>query len=356
MEKRTVGILFGGVSSEHDVSLMSSTSVLENIDRDRYNVIMVGITRDGRWLRYNGSIDKLTDHSWEQDPGNLPAFLSPDREIHGLITLRDGAPEITRLDAVFPVMHGRFAEDGTLQGLCDLAGIPCVGPGVCASAICMDKEYTHIVLDAAGIRTSDWFCVRRSEQPSLLDLEVKIAVKLGGFPVFVKPCNAGSSVGVSKVKSSDELEEAMALAFRHDSKLLIERAISGREVEVGVMGNDAPEASVHVGEIVPKLEFYDYNSKYYDDTADLYLPARISDEETQLIRQTAVKAFKALGCQGLSRVDFFLLPDGSCILNELNTLPGFTKISMYPKLFIDSGISYPDIIDRLITLAIEARD
>lgn len=242
-----------------------------------------------------------------------------------------------------------------MQGLCDLAGIPCVGPGVCSSAICMDKEYTHIVLDAAGIKTSDWFCVRKGEVPSLLDLEVKIAVKLGGFPVFVKPCNAGSSVGVSKVKTSDDLEEAMMLAFQYDQKILIERAMVGKEVEVAVMGNDSPEASVHVGEIVPKLEFYDYNSKYYDDTADLYLPARISDEETQLIRQTAVKAFKALGCRGLARVDFFLLPDGSCVLNEPNTLPGFTKISMYPKLFIDSGLSYPEIIDRLITLAIEAQ-
>ena len=177
----------------------------------------------------------------------------------------------------------------------------------------------------------------------------------GDFPVFVKPCNAGSSVGVSKVKTSDDLEEAMMLAFQHDQKILIERAMVGKEVEVAVMGNDSPEASVHVGEIVPKLEFYDYNSKYYDDTADLYLPARISDEETQLIRQTAVKAFKALGCRGLARVDFFLLPDGSCVLNEPNTLPGFTKISMYPKLFIDSGLSYPEIIDRLITLAIEAQ-
>lgn len=355
MEKRTIGILFGGASSEHDVSLMSATSVLENIDREKYDVIMVGITRDGRWMRYTGDVKKLIDHSWEEDSDNLPAFLSPDRSVHGLVTVRDGQMEITRLDAVFPVMHGRFAEDGSMQGLCDLAGIPCVGPGVCSSAICMDKEYTHIVLDAAGIKTSDWFCVRKGEVPSLLDLEVKIAVKLGGFPVFVKPCNAGSSVGVSKVKTSDDLEEAMMLAFQHDQKILIERAMVGKEVEVAVMGNDSPEASVHVGEIVPKLEFYDYNSKYYDDTADLYLPARISDEETQLIRQTAVKAFKALGCRGLARVDFFLLPDGSCVLNEPNTLPGFTKISMYPKLFIDSGLSYPEIIDRLITLAIEAR-
>ncbi|MBS4785930.1 MAG: D-alanine--D-alanine ligase [Clostridiales bacterium] len=354
MEKRTVGILFGGANSEHEVSLMSSTSVLNNIDRDRYDVVMVGITRDGRWLRYTGPVDSIIDSSWEQHPENCPAFLSPDRSVHGLVTLRGDRAEITPLDAVFPVMHGRFAEDGSMQGLLDLAGIPCVGPGVCASAICMDKEYTHIVLDAAGVKTSDWFCVRKNSVPSLVELEVKIAVKLGGFPVFVKPCNAGSSVGVSKVKNSDQLEEAMELAFRHDSKLLIEKAMVGKEVEVAVMGNDDPVASDHLGEIVPKLDFYDYNSKYYDDTADLYIPARITDEETQLIRETAVKAFRALGCRGLARVDFFLLPDGSCVLNEPNTLPGFTHISMYPKLFIDSGMTYPEIIDRLITLAIEA--
>lgn len=195
----------------------------------------------------------------------------------------------------------------------------------------------------------------RAKFPSLLDLEVKIAVKLGGFPVFVKPCNAGSSVGVSKVKTSDDLEEAMMLAFQHDQKILIERAMVGKEVEVAVMGNDSPEASVHVGEIVPKLEFYDYNSKYYDDTADLYLPARISDEETQLIRQTAVKAFKAWAAGVWPGWTSSCCPHGSCVLNEPNTLPGFTKISMYPKLFIDSGLSYPEIIDRLITLAIEAQ-
>ena len=354
MEKRTVGILFGGANSEHEVSLMSSTSVLNNIDRDKYDVVMVGITRDGRWFRYTGPVEQIKDSSWEQHPDNLPAFLSPDRGVHGLITLRDGQAETTRLDAVFPVMHGRFAEDGSMQGLLDLAGIPFVGPGVCASALCMDKEYAHIVLEAAGIKTSDWFCVHKDALPPLVDLEVKIAVKLGGFPVFVKPCNAGSSVGVSKVKDSAQLEEAMQLAFQHDSKLLIERAIVGKEVEVAVLGNGQPIASDHLGEIVPKLEFYDYNSKYYDDTADLYIPARVTDEETQLIRETALRAFQALGCKGLSRIDFFLLPDGSCILNELNTLPGFTHISMYPKLFIDSGLSYAGLIDRLITLAIEA--
>ena len=165
IEKRTIGILFGGASSEHDVSLLSAPSVLENIDRKKYDVVMVGITRDGRWLCYTGEVTKLIDHSWEEDSGNLTAFLSPYRAEHGLVTLRDGQAETTRLDAVFPVMHGRFAEDGSMQGLCDLAGIPCVGPGVCSSAICMDKEYTHIVLDAAGIKTSDWFCVRKGAVP-----------------------------------------------------------------------------------------------------------------------------------------------------------------------------------------------
>ena len=342
MNKRVVAILFGGVSSEHEVSRMSATSVLKNIDREAFDPVMVGITKDGRWLRYTGPVEQIVTGEWEQHPDNRPCILSPDRSVHGLVLFGDQGAETVRLDAVFPVMHGRNAEDGSMQGLCELSGVPYVGPGVTASALCMDKEYTHIVLAASGVPTTDWVCVHRDAVPSLLDLEVKIAVKLGGFPVFVKPCNAGSSVGVSKVQSSDELEAAMALAFENDDKLLIERTL---------IGNDTPEASTHAGEIVPPDGLYDYSSKYLDDTAGLYLPARISDEATELLRSTAVKAYRALGCQGLSRVDFFLQEDGSCVLNEINTLPGFTNISMYPKLMMDAGLSYPALITRLIDLA-----
>ena len=351
MNKRVVAILFGGVSSEHEVSRMSATSVLKNIDREAFDPVLVGITKDGRWLRYTGPVEQIVTGEWEQHPDNRPCILSPDRSVHGLVLFGDQGAETVRLDAVFPVMHGRNAEDGSMQGLCELSGVPYVGPGVTASALCMDKEYTHIVLAASGVPTTDWVCVHRDAVPSLLDLEVKIAVKLGGFPVFVKPCNAGSSVGVSKVRSSDELEAAMALAFENDEKLLIERTLVGKEVEVAVIGNDTPEASTHAGEIVPPDGLYDYSSKYLDDTAGLYLPARISDEATELLRSTAVKAYRALGCQGLSRVDFFLQEDGSCVLNEINTLPGFTNISMYPKLMMDAGLSYPALITRLIDLA-----
>ena len=213
MNKRVVAILFGGVSSEHEVSRMSATSVLKNIDREAFDPVMVGITKDGRWLRYTGPVEQIVTGEWEQHPDNRPCILSPDRSVHGLVLFGDQGAETVRLDAVFPVMHGRNAEDGSMQGLCELSGVPYVGPGVTASALCMDKEYTHIVLAASGVPTTDWVCVHRDAVPSLLDLEVKIAVKLGGFPVFVKPCNAGSSVGVSKVRSSDELEAAMALAF-----------------------------------------------------------------------------------------------------------------------------------------------
>lgn len=356
MKKQTVAILFGGTNSEHEVSLMSASSVLTYIDTSRYDVVMLGITKAGRWLRYFGPVEDIRSGSWEQHPDNLPALISPDRTVHGLLTFHgDGTVSATHLDVVFPVMHGRYAEDGSIQGLMDLAGIPCVGPGVASSAVCMDKELTHIVLDAAGIPTAKWFALRKNAGFTLADVEAKIAMKLGGFPVFVKPANAGSSVGVSKVKSSVQLQEALELAFSHDSKLLIEGAVVGREVEVAVMGNHQPTVSPHLGEIVPKLEFYDYNSKYLDDTAELILPAQVTEEEAQRIRSTALRAYRALGCRGLARVDFFLLPDGSCVLNEPNTLPGFTHISMYPKLFIDAGMTYPQIIDQLLHCAMESQ-
>lgn len=354
MQKKTVAILFGGSNSEHEVSLMSATSVLTYIDRERFEVVMLGITKSGRWMQYSGPIEDIVTGAWESHPQNRDAIISPDRTVHGMLTF-DGSEVIkTHIDVAFPVMHGRFAEDGTMQGLFELAGIPCVGPATASSAICMDKEFTHIVLDAAGIKGAKWVAIKKSAGFSLADIEAKIAFKLGGFPVFVKPANAGSSVGVTKVKSSDTLQAALDCAFEHDTKIIIEGAVVGREVEVAVMGNDSPVASTHLGEIVPQLEFYDYNSKYYDDTAKLYLPARVTPEETELVRETALRAYRALGCKGLTRMDFFLLEDGSCILNEPNTIPGFTHISMYPKLFIDSGLSYSELIDRLLDYAVQS--
>ncbi len=354
MAKVRAAIIFGGMSSEHEVSLMSSTSVLQNINREKYDVMMIGITKDGRWLEYTGPVELIRSGEWEQPQYTTPAFIAPDRSIHGLVVLGEGKATFQSIDVAFPVMHGRYAEDGTIQGLLELAGIPCVGPGVLSSAVVMDKQFTHMILDSVGIPTAKWLCLRREEPLDLSALEKEIASRLSGYPVFIKPANAGSSVGVSKAENAQQLKEAIQLAFSHDSKLIIEEAIVGQEIECAVIGNEEPSTAGVLGEIVPKVTFYDYDAKYFDDATDLYIPARIPQETAQLISDTAVRAYQALECRGLTRVDFFAKKDGSIVLNEANTLPGFTHISMYPKLFITSGVSYPQLIDRLLTLAIQS--
>ena len=349
--KKTVAVLFGAVSSEYEVSLRSAASVLRNIPAEKYHVLMLGITKDGRWLEYSGEIDAIEQDTWQQG-SVIPAILSPDRSHGGILRLTPNGAEPVKLDAVFPVMHGEHAEDGTIQGLLELAGIPCVGCGVLASATCMDKEVTHILLEAAGIKTAPWVCLVRPQMADFDAIEPLLREKLG-YPMFVKPANTGSSVGVGKAKNPDGLLRALQEAFVYDRKVLIEQAISGAEVECAVLGNFGDAQASVVGEIVPHHEFYDYSGKYLDDSTDLYIPARLSAETSEVIREIAVQAFAAVGCTGLARVDFFALADGAIVLNEMNTLPGFTSISMYPKLFEASGLSYPALIDRLFTLAFE---
>ena len=351
--KLSLAVIFGGVSSEHEVSRMSVTSILENLSNERYEVHMVGITKEGRWLLYTGPVEDILSGAWEQGPVS-PAFLSPDPSVHGLVALRDGKAETIHVDVIFPALHGKNGEDGTIQGLFQLSGIPYVGCDTESSAICMDKAVTHSLLSSADIEQAHylWFYADRFDAaPDTI--KNKIQARLD-FPVFVKPASAGSSVGVSKVERFEDLDQAIRKAAREDKKVVVEEGITGQEVEVAVLGNRDCDASI-VGEIGASAQFYDYDDKYINGTSQLYIPARIPQEVSEKIRQTAVRAYRLLGCSGLARVDFFLLPDGSCVLNEPNTLPGFTKISMYPKLFIDSGLSYPEIIDRLITLAIEAQ-
>ncbi|MDL2233072.1 D-alanine--D-alanine ligase [Ruminococcaceae bacterium OttesenSCG-928-L11] len=372
--KKTVCIVFGGASSEYEVSLRSATSVLLNINRDRYDVLMLGITREGQWLLYDGPVELIEKDKWQQTPCVRPAVLSPDRRHHGIIRLAgkrkgyrssqirqrlitgDEAPfeELTILpvDVVFPVLHGKNGEDGTIQGLLELAGIPYVGSNVLGSAACMDKEVTHVMLENAGVRKTKLLAFRKNQIADIRLLETKLSSELG-YPMFVKPANAGSSVGVTKVKSADQLEAALKLAFAHDDKIVVEQAVSGQEIECAVMGNEEPVASAVVGEIAPTHEFYDYEGKYLDDSTDLYIPAHISDELAQKVRAIAVKAYYAMGCAGLARVDFFVRGDGEVILNEINTIPGFTSISMYAKLFAASGVSYSELITKLIGYALE---
>ncbi len=349
--KETIAVIFGGANSEHEVSRRSVTSILENINREKYNIVMVGITKEGKWYYYNGKVEDIVNGDWEKSQEKYPAIISPDTSHHGLLILKENSWEIKKIDVIFPVMHGKNAEDGTIQGLFEIAGIPYVGCGVGASSNCMDKEYTHILLESGGVKTAKWAVAKKKDLENFDETEKFMAEKLR-YPMFVKPANAGSSVGVSKAKNKEELKKAIENALIHDKKVIVEEFIKGKEIECAVMGNDEPFAPA-TGELEIRSEFYDYESKYINDSTSIHIPARISEEDSLRIRETAVKAYKILGCQGLTRVDFFLCDDGKIILLEPNTMPGFTSISMYPKLIMQSGMSYSDIIDKLIFLAKE---
>lgn len=352
MVKTRIAVIFGGTSSEHGVSLISAASVIENLSGDLYEIIPIGITKKGRWLYYPGSIEKIASGDWEKDPGCIPAVISPDRAVKGLLLTPPGErPIVKKIDVAFPVLHGKYGEDGTIQGLFALADLPYVGCDTLSSAICMDKEMTNALLDHADIPHTPWGVIRHGDLDRFDDIADGFERRLG-YPMFIKPANAGSSVGVSKVKNRQELEKAVSLAMTHDHKVIAERAVAGKELECAVFGNDDPVASV-VSEIVPNNEFYDYASKY-DDPSVTHLPARIDDALSNKLRETAVVAYRLLGCAGMARVDF-LYEDatGILFLNELNTIPGFTAISMYPKMMEASGMPYPELLKELIHLAVE---
>ena len=351
--KKKVLVLFGGVSSEHDVSLQSASSVIKNIPADKYDVIPMGITKNGEIYIYNGSPDMLPDEKWLGDKENLEkAVISCDRAHHGIIRYNDGKVEIERVDVVFPVLHGKNGEDGTMQGLLEIAGIPYVGCGTAASAACMDKAVTNAMADFYGIPQAKWVAFDKHAYSADKAALLKSAGEKLGYPIFVKPANAGSSVGISKAKNIEELEIACEKAFVHDKKLVLEEGVVGKEVEVAVMGNENPVASV-VGEVVPCNEFYDFDAKYLANESELHIPARLSDDMLKAVQAQAIKAYRALGCEGFTRVDFFVKENGEIYLNEPNTIPGFTSISMYPKLFAASGVPYSELLDRLINLALE---
>ena len=354
MNKLNVCILFGGMSPEHEVSLRSAESVLNNIDKEKYNVYPVGIAKDGDWVLFKGDdYSMLPAGTWLTFEGNRRCAISPIRG-QGLLCFEGDCVVRETIDVVFPVMHGENCEDGAMQGLLKLAGIPYVGPHVSASAVAMDKTLTKLVMDNAGIPQAAWKLVRASELKYRLDTIVELLEDTFAYPMFVKPAGTGSSVGVSKAADRDALVKALQFAGQYDEKILVEEFIRGREVEVAVMGNDNPVASI-CGEIDSGAEFYDYEAKYVTDTSTSYIPARISEEAQEQVRELAVKGYKAIGCQGLSRVDFFVcFDDERIVFNEINTLPGFTSISMYPKLFAASGIPYAELIDQLLQLAVEA--
>jgi len=355
MAKRKVCVLFGGISSEHEVSCVSATSVIRNIPADKYEVIPVGITKKGRWLYYPGPVEKLADGSWETAGDCVPAFLSPDATDRALVKCENGNFTLQKIDVVFPVLHGLGGEDGTVQGLLELAGIPYVGCGVLASALCMDKAAANLVMDAAGIARCEWDYMIRSELPQMDAIADRLERKLG-WPIFVKPANSGSSVGISKAHNRAELDNAVKLALAHDSRVVFERFVTGQEVECAVMGNDAV-FSTRPGEILASEEFYTYDDKYKSGKSEVVIPARLSEEKLDEVRAVAVRAYKTLCCTGLARADFFVeAGTGRVLLNEINTMPGFTSISMYPKLMIHEGMSYGQLLDKLISLAFDRKE
>ncbi|MSR81672.1 MAG: D-alanine--D-alanine ligase [Candidatus Latescibacteria bacterium] len=349
MKKIRVGLLFGGRSCEHEVSVRSARSVLEAIDRNKYELTMIGISKRGHWLMAGDALAVLQAGVVEEQ-GLLPVVL----EQGGALMARQGGALDQQLDVIFPLLHGPFGEDGTVQGLLELAGIPYVGSGVVGSAVGMDKEMTKRAFRADGLPQVEYAVVRRHQwrqDPAAVQrrLEPQLA-----YPMFFKPANMGSSVGVCKAHGPEEFRACLEEAAAYDYKVVVEAEASDcREVECSVLGNEEPQASV-VGEVVPGNEFYDYNAKYIDDNSQLIIPARLSPATSALVRELALRAFRAVEAAGLARVDFFVSRrDEQVYVNEINTLPGFTPISMYPKLWEASGVAYPALIDRLIQLALD---
>jgi len=349
---KTVLVLFGGKSSEHDVSTVSAASVLTNIPRDKYDVVMMGITKTGEWYLYEGDPARLPDDEWLTAGPITPAFVSPDTSVHGIVIHRASGPETLRIDIVFPVLHGKNGEDGTVQGLLQLAGIPYVGCDMASSAVSMDKVFTNTVADRNDIPQARWEWINRHDFESGAKTLDDIAASLG-FPIFVKPANAGSSVGITKAHDAEELKTALDLAFQHDDRVVFEESIDGYEVECSVLGNDTLITGIP-GQITPANEFYDYNAKYENAASLLHIPALVPEETRDEVARQAKRVFHAVGGSGFSRVDFFVTKDdGRVLFNELNTIPGFTSISMYPKMMDAAGIPYAELCDRLLQLAEE---
>jgi D-alanine-D-alanine ligase len=349
-----VAVVYGGRSSEHGVSVVSAGSVLGALDPDKYDVVPVGITPSGQWMLTDASPETLqiTGRTLPEVDKGTAVVLPADPTSMSLVTVEPGqaVQTLESVDVVFPVLHGRYGEDGTIQGMLEMAGVPYVGPGVFASAAGMDKEFTKILLRAAGLDVGQFAVLRRGRPHSQADLHDL------PLPVFVKPARGGSSLGITRVTDWADLPEALEAAFAHDSKVLVEAGVIGREIECGVLENPdgQPEASVPAEiRLLPGHDWYDFEAKYLDDACEFDVPAHLPDAVTAQIQDAACRAFTALDCAGLARVDFFVTPDERVIVNEINTMPGFTSISMYPRMWAASGVDYPTLVDRLITAALE---
>jgi D-alanine-D-alanine ligase len=355
--KINLGIIFGGRSGEHEVSLMSARSILSVLDAAKYDVTQIGITHEGAWLTGEDVLEKLANAKIKD---LSPVTLLSDPTRRGIQNIRqtqngEVLEQLAQLDVIFPALHGTFGEDGTIQGLLEMAGVAYVGAGVLGSALAMDKGVFRDVMRAHSIPVVETLALTRIEIHTHLDHVIRKAEALAPYPLFVKPANLGSSVGVTKCQNRSDLLEGLMEACRYDRRILVERGVHAREIEVSILGNEDPVASVP-GEIVPEAEFYTYDAKYYDERSKLLIPAPLPFEISERIRQMAIRAYRAIDCAGMARVDFLLDKDsGELFLSEVNTIPGFTKISMYPKLWEASGLPYPDLVDRLIELALQRK-
>ncbi len=354
-EKTSVAVIFGGKSAEHEVSLQSAKNIIDAIDKKKYAVTLIGVDKQGRWFLNDESQYLLNSDNPEKielSQTNEKLGLIPGEKSKQIYNIGEKV-RLNKIDVAFPVLHGPFGEDGTMQGLLKLANIPFVGACVLGSAVGMDKDVSKRLLRDAGLPIAEFLVFNRT---AVKDIKFKYVKEKLGMPVFIKPANLGSSVGVSKVNSSEELSKAIRHAFKYDNKIIIEENIIGREIECSVLGNENPIASLP-GEILPQHDFYSYEAKYLDEEGSvLEIPAKLQDDVVKKIQDYAIDTFKVLCCEGMARVDFFLRSNNEIIVNEINTIPGFTKISMYPKLWETSGISYPELIDRLIEFAIKRHD
>lgn len=347
MDKMNIAIIFGGCSSEYGVSLESAFAVISNIDRDKYVPVPVGISREGDWFYFSGDREQIKNDTWCNERDCSAAVLSPNRSTHELLIFKEAGVESIPIDAAFPVLHGKNGEDGTVQGVIELAGIPLVGCGILASALCMDKDRAHRLAALAGVRVPKAMVAEKCEVGEIEAFADEI-----GYPLYVKPVKAGSSYGVTKVREKEELCGAVALAFQYDDQIIVEENIEGFEVGCAIMGNACLTAG-EVDEIELSSGFFDFTEKYTLKTSAIHVPARISREKSEEIRETGKKIYKALGCSGFARVDMFLTPEGEIVFNEVNTIPGFTEHSRFPGMMKAAGYSFREILDKIIGLAVE---
>lgn len=348
MKRKTIAVLFGGCSTEYPVSLQSAHAVITHLDQTRYEPVLLGITRDGRWLHYDGPMADIPTDTWHRNAAHCtPALISPDRETHGLLLLAAAGPSVIRLDAAFPVLHGKNGEDGTVQGLLELAGIPVVGCGSLGSAVCMDKDVAHRLAASAGLAVPRSALFHVWENPALLpDLTAGLSL-----PLFVKPARAGSSFGITRVTDRADLPQAVTAALEHDDKVVIEESVPGFEVGCAVLGTETLTVG-RVDEIELTQGFFDYTEKYQLLTSKIHMPARITPEDEARVQRAAVTAYRALGCTGCARADFFFTPEGKIVFNEINTIPGFTSHSRYPAMMAGVGLDFSALVNRLVEQAV----